>query len=185
MADYDDPTTPPPFDAPAPPEALRAVDALLGGEPGAVADPLVAELAAEREARLRLAADFANFRRRTTEEREREGSAADEAILLRFLDLADDLALALNAAPALILADPWTAGLRAIERKLAQILVSAGVDSFDSTGTPFDPTRHEAIARVPGQGQAEHTVVTEHRRGYLRDGRLLRAALVSVADEPD
>jgi molecular chaperone GrpE len=184
MPDQDDPRSSRPSDGDAPPEALRAVETLLGGE-ATPTDVLKAELDVERDARLRLAADFANYRRRVTEERERAVSAADEALLFRLLEVIDDLALALTAAPTLVLNDPWTSGLRAIERKLAAVLVASGVESFESTGEPFDPARHEAIARVPGVGQAPGTVVAEHRRGYLRDGRLLRAALVSVADDPD
>lgn len=183
MADYDDLPSTRPLETDAPPEAVRAIDTLLGG--AATPDPLKAELDAEREARLRLAADFANYRRRVTEERERAVSAADEALLGRLLELADDLSLALGAAPTLVLNDPWTGGLRAIERKLAQVLVASGVESFDSLGATFDPARHEAIARVPGEGTPVDTIVAEHRRGYLRDGRLLRAALVSVAADPD
>lgn len=183
MVDHDAPRSTRLTEGDAPPEALHAVDTLLGTV--VTPEPLKDELDAEREARLRLAADFANYRRRVTEERERAVSAADEALLGRLLELADDLALALDAAPTLVLNDPWIGGLRAIERKLAQILVAAGVESFDSLGAPFDPARHEAIARVAADGQPADTVVAEHRRGYLRDGRLLRAALVSVAADPD
>ena len=60
-----------------------------------------------------------------------------------------------------------------------------GVTSFTSVGQPFDPERHEAIARVPAQEQPEGTVVDETARGYLLNGRILRPAMVTVASSPD
>ena len=65
------------------------------------------------------------------------------------------------------------------------MLEKFGVTPFASVGQPFDPERHEAIARVPAQGQPEGTVVDETARGYLLNGRVLRPAMVTVASSPD
>ena len=56
---------------------------------------------------------------------------------------------------------------------------------FDSVGQPFDPTRHEAVARVHDREQPEMTVVKETARGYLLNGRVLRPAMVTVAMAPE
>jgi molecular chaperone GrpE len=52
-------------------------------------------------------------------------------------------------------------------------------------GMPFDPERHEAVARVPAGGRPEMTVVDETARGYLLNGRVLRPAMVTVAMNAD
>jgi molecular chaperone GrpE len=182
-----DDQTPHPLDAaPAPVEAQAAVDALLGKKaPEPSLNPLADELATLADAHRRLAADFANYRRRTEEEKAKASSDADDRLLLRLLELADDLERAIGATPDPIVADPWHEGIRAIERKLATLLATDGVQGFDSFGAPFNPTRHEAIARVAAGENAAGIIVAEHRRGYLRGERVLRPALVSVAGDPD
>jgi len=72
-----------------------------------------------------------------------------------------------------------------IQRELLRVLEKFGVTPFDSLGQPFDPERHEAIARVPAMGQREGTVVNETARGYMLNGRVLRPAMVTVATLPD
>jgi molecular chaperone GrpE len=72
-----------------------------------------------------------------------------------------------------------------IQRELLRVLEKFGVTPFDSMGQPFDPERHEAIARVPAAGQHEGTVVNETARGYMLNGRVLRPAMVTVATLPD
>ena len=72
-----------------------------------------------------------------------------------------------------------------IQRELLRVLEKFGVTSFTSVGTPFDPERHEAVARVPAAGQPEMTVVDETARGYLLNGRVLRPAMVTVAMSAD
>jgi molecular chaperone GrpE len=59
------------------------------------------------------------------------------------------------------------------------------VTRYSALGQPFDPQRHEAIARVVSADAAPDTVVAEIAPGYLLHGRVLRAAMVSVAAAPD
>ena len=141
----------------------------------------LAQREAEREAHRRTAADFANFRRRTTEERERDAGAAASDLLLRLLGVIDDLDRAFPEAPVEILNHPWYAGLTVIRRNLDALLEREGVTPIAALGRPFDPREHEAIARVSAPGVPADEVVAEHRRGYRLRNRLLRPALVSVA----
>ena len=60
-----------------------------------------------------------------------------------------------------------------------------GVTRYSALGQPFDPTRHEATARVIKTDQSPGTVVFEEAPGYLLHGRLLRPARVAVAAAPD
>ncbi len=127
-------------------------------------------------------AEFQNFRRRTTEERERDSGLAGEDLLRKVLTVADDFDLAIEARPDEIAGTPWFEGISAIDRKLRLLLESEGVSSIDATpGLPFDPREHDAIATAPDTGRPEGQIVEEIRRGYRLRDRVLRPALVAVA----
>ncbi len=149
-------------------------------------DPLAA-VRLERDEQIaahqRTAADFANFRRRTAEEREREAGLASESLLIKALGVADDMDRALLAVPANLTAEPWVEGVAAIHRKLLALLESEGVTPFESIGKEFDPREHEAIAQVPGSGKPAGEVIAEHRKGWRIRDRILRPAVVSVAND--
>jgi molecular chaperone GrpE len=127
-------------------------------------------------------AEFANYRRRTAEERERELGLAGEDLIRKVLAIADDFDLAIDHVPPDIAADPWASGVGAIDRKLRSLLESEGVSQIDaSPGRPFDPREHEAIAQVPAPGRRDGEIVEEVRRGYRLRDRVIRPALVAVA----
>jgi molecular chaperone GrpE len=130
-------------------------------------------------------AEFLNFKRRTSEDRQREFGLAAEDLIRKVLAVADDFDRAIEARPDAIAQDPWFDGISAIDRKLRQLLESEGVSPIDATpGTPFDPREHEAIATVPTTEQREGQVVEQVRRGYRLRDRVLRPALVAVAATP-
>jgi len=131
-------------------------------------------------------AEFANYKRRTGEERQAMLGLASEDLIRKVLALADDFDLAIEARPPAVASDPWVEGVVAIDRKLRALLESEGVSQIDaSPGTPFDPREHEAIANVPGTGRPEGEIVNEIRRGYRLRDRIVRPALVAVASEPE
>ncbi len=139
-------------------------------------------LAAEHLASLqRTAADFANFKRRTAEDRERELGLASESLLRKLLAIVDDFDRALDSMPQDLRGAGWADGIVAIDRKLRQLLESEGVTPIESVGKPFDPREHEAIANVPPPGVPEGEVVAEMQRGYRVRNRVLRPARVAVA----
>ena len=145
------------------------------------ADEYLAALQRER-------AEFSNYRRRTTEEREAMLGLAGEDLIRKVLAIADDFDLAIENRPADLAGSAWVEGVAAIDRKLRGLLDSEGVRPIDAeAGQPFDPREHEAIANVPGTGRAEGEIVDVVRRGYKLRDRILRPALVAVAaaSEPD
>lgn len=140
-----------------------------------LADEYLAGLQRER-------AEFVNFRRRTTEERERDLGLAGEALIRKVLALADDFDRAIDNRPAELADNPWAEGIGAIDRKLRQLLESEGVNAIEAApGTPFDPRTHEAILGVPGTTFPDGSIVEEVQRGYLLRDRVLRPSLVAVA----
>jgi molecular chaperone GrpE len=136
------------------------------------------ELANERERGLRLLAEFDNYRRRTRHEQTLAEQNGKREVLLALLEVMDDFDRALlhiGEAPGAV-AD----GLRLIRQRLSDVLHSNGVTAFDSEGELFDPTVHEAMIVIDGDGEQSGTVYTEHRRGYFINGELLRPARVAV-----
>jgi molecular chaperone GrpE len=165
----------------SPAKLLAEIETLKGeGEAAkAKADEYLAALQRER-------AEFANYRRRTAEEREAMLGLAGEDLIRKVLSVADDFDLAIDARPPTIADDPWVEGVTAIDRKLRALLESEGVRPIDAEpGRPFDPREHEAIATVPGTGRQEGEIVNEIRRGYRVRDRVVRPALVSVAEATD
>ncbi len=178
---------PPPAAGPAAAEADAAAMNGAGADPAEV-DRLVDELrTAQSESAEHLAllvrerAEFQNYRRRTTEEREREAGLAGDYLLRKVITIADDFDRAMEAMPSDLAGNPWTDGIGAIDRKLRVLLESEGVRPIEALGRPFDPREHEAVASLPGTGRPDGEVVAEAQRGYRIRDRILRPALVAVA----
>jgi molecular chaperone GrpE len=129
----------------------------------------------------RTAADFANFRRRTAEDRERDLGLASEGLLLKVVAIADDFDRALDAMPTELAGQGWIDGIALLDRKLRVLLESEGVKPIEAVGRQFDPREHEAIASLPGTGKPDGEVVAEMQRGYRVRDRILRPAMVAVA----
>ena len=132
-------------------------------------------------------AEFVNFKRRTAEQREATFGLAAESLIRKVLILADDFDRAIETRPEDAAADPWVEGIAAIDRKLRQLLESEGVSSIEaSPGVRFDPREHEAVANVPNTGRPDGEIVEELRRGYRLRDRVIRPAMVAVAEQdPD
>lgn len=145
---------------------------------------LEAELAEATAGRQRAAADYQNLRRRTEQERAELIVLAGETILRKLLPVVDDMDRAVALVPDVEspAAKAWVDGVVAIERKLRSLLASEGVTPIEALGKPLDPTRHEAITHVPTTTAPDGSVVQELQRGYELGGRVLRPALVAVAD---
>ena len=182
--------TPAPGTPPGPRTRAEERIAGLGAAPDLAAEVerLTSELArAEQEAAeartswQRTAADLANFRRRTEQEKAERLGLASDMLLLKVLAVADDFDLAIEHVPAEAQASPWVAGIAAIDRKLRALLESEGVTAMDTLGQPFDPREHEAVAHEDSTEVPDGTVLRELQRGYRVRDRVLRPALVAVA----
>lgn len=127
----------------------------------------------------RAAADLANYKRRVEQERADQQRLARAALVLSILPVHDDFARAVETLDGALAGDGWVQGVLAIQRKLAALLESMGVEEVPAAGQPFDPSRHEAVARAPGP---DNVCLDVAQRGYSLDGGLIRPALVVVGD---
>ena len=143
------------------------------------------ELEELRDRLLRALAEADNVRRRAQRDREEYAKYANESLLRDLIPVLDNLDRALEAARARGDATGVAEGVELIQRDFLKVLERAGVTRYSALGQPFDPTRHEAVARVVSREAAPDTVVGEQLPGYLLHGRVLRAALVAVAAAPD
>jgi molecular chaperone GrpE len=131
----------------------------------------------------RMAADFANYRKRNEAERTEFAKFAKADLITRLLDVLDGYDRALASVPEDLKGQPgnnWVEGMWLVERKLRQILEGEGLEPIDSLGKPFDPYIHEAVAHVESD-EPEGTITQEHQRAYRLHDRVIRPALVSVA----
>jgi molecular chaperone GrpE len=131
----------------------------------------------------RSAADFANYKRRTDEERATLGRFSTAALISRLLSVLDDFDRALEAVPPEA-HDAWIEGIKLVERKLRGVLESEGVTAIEALGQPFDPNLHEAVAHEPTADHPDNEVIGEVQRGYRLHDRVIRPSLVRVANNP-
>jgi molecular chaperone GrpE len=134
---------------------------------------------------LRALAEVENIKRRTQREREEYIRYANESLLRDVVPVLDNLDRALEAARGTGEVSGVVGGVELIQRELLKVLERAGVTRYSALGQPFDPTRHEAIARMVSTDAKPGTVIGETLPGYQLHNRVLRAALVSVAAAPD
>ncbi len=151
-------------------------DAPASGDPNIAR--LQEDLTTERERHLRLLAEFDNYRRRTKQERALAEETGKREVLFAVLDVKDDVDRALLHIRET--SDAVADGLRLIQQRFNNLLAAHGVTAFESEGQVFDPEIHEAMTMIDGDGEQSGTVYSEHRRGYLMNGKLLRPARVAV-----
>ncbi|MBU6428257.1 MAG: nucleotide exchange factor GrpE [Cyanobacteria bacterium REEB65] len=149
--------------------------------------PLVAELNAQKtdlERQLqRLAADFENFRRRAASEREELVSFAASRVLENFLPIHDNFERALAHSSSGDAASILH-GIELIYKQIQDFLARQGVAAMEPVGQIFDPNLHEAIGTMPTVEHPDQTVLAVAQKGYFLNGRVLRHAMVQVADNP-
>jgi molecular chaperone GrpE len=131
----------------------------------------------------RAAADFSNFRRRTEEERGTVSQFAAALLIGKLLAVLDDFDRALENVPE-DAHESWVDGVRLVERKLRNVLESEGVSPIEALGRPFDPNVHEAVVHEETTEYPDNEVIGELQRGYRLHDRVLRPALVKVANNP-
>lgn len=127
---------------------------------------------------LRMQADFDNFRRRNRQEREDLVSFATEGLLTKLLPVLDNFerAIAVEGDNPNMLA-----GIQMIHRQLVEVLASEGLEMMPTCGCEFDPNLHQAVLMEPSEEVADNHITAELQKGYLVKGKVIRPAMVKVA----
>jgi molecular chaperone GrpE len=129
----------------------------------------------------RLKAEFENFRKRTQRDQGAARASAASALVTRLLPVLDNFELAISSAEHSQDFEKMLKGVEMVSGELREVLRSEGVAEIAAEGEPFDPQRHEAVVAVEAEDVEPGTVVAVVRTGYELQGKVLRPAMVKVA----
>ena len=139
---------------------------------------LKGEIEAQKDAYQRVLAEYANYKRRTEQEKEAIGQFTTARLLEKMLPVLDNLERAVLAPEG----DGYKAGVELVLKQLRQTLGDLGVTEIPAQQQPFDPEVHNAVAREDAEGVEPDTVTQVRQKGYKLGDRVLRAAMVKVAN---
>jgi len=135
----------------------------------------------QRDKHLRLAAEYDNFRKRATRERQEAGWRAQAEMVRGLIDALDDLTRFAHVDPTSVDAATVVQGVDMVERKMLKSLAGHGLEVVDPLDHPFDPKVHEAVGTEPALSpEDDHLVGKVYQRGYVFNGQLPRPARVVV-----
>ena len=149
-------------------------------------DPLLADLEAlkdqaahQEDKYLRLAAEYDNYRRRTTKEKESIWNDAKADAASAFLPVYDNLERALKQETA---DEAYKKGVEMTMTQLRSVLEKLGITEIPALGQPFDPTLHNAVMHVEDESLGENTVAEVFQAGFKLGDKVIRFSMVKVAN---
>ena len=134
---------------------------------------------AERDAHLRVAAEFDNFRKRTIKEKEASYGNGKADAVAKILPIYDNLERALNQETA---DAAYKKGVELTMNELVRIFTSLGVEIFGNAGEPFDPNLHNAVMHIESEALGENTISQVFQKGFKIGDKVVRFAMVQVAN---
>ncbi|MCE2463534.1 MAG: nucleotide exchange factor GrpE [Dehalococcoidia bacterium] len=130
-------------------------------------------------------ADLINYQRRSEEERHEQQKNMSSRIILKLLPIMDDFSMAIGHAADSGAEGPWLEGMKLIQRKLHSFLESENVTKIETEDKEFDPFEHEAMAYQESDKHRNGQIITVVRDGYKLHDRVIRPALVILANAPE
>lgn len=173
--------------APPTDSQTSAAEGATGGSSAGAASPLElealrAEIEQWKDKCLRAKAEFANYQRRSSQERAEAVKYANAEFAKAFLHVADDLERALaHVETATADSDAIVSALKLIHDNLVKVFREHHVEPIDAAGMPFDPAYHHALMQRPSTEHPEPTVLEVLQKGYRLHERVLRPAQVIVS----
>ncbi|RMH00464.1 MAG: nucleotide exchange factor GrpE [Chloroflexi bacterium] len=140
------------------------------------------EAARNLEGWMRTQAEFANARKRLEKQRAEAYVNAAVELAAKLLPVIDDFERAFENVPPEIAENSWLEGMQLVLRKLQGVLENMNVTPIEAVGQPFDPLYHEALSQESSDEYESGTVVRELQKGYKLGDRVIRPALVVVAE---
>ncbi|MFL5784534.1 MAG: nucleotide exchange factor GrpE [Bacteriovoracaceae bacterium] len=132
-----------------------------------------------------LAAEMENARKRMERERENDLKYGNQKILENLIQVIDnfDRTLDMLKGDQDSKVQNIVTGLRMVEKQFVDTLGKYGLSQIESVGKDFDPNYHEALAQEYVEGKRPNEVIKEFQKGYVLNGRVVRAAKVVVASD--
>ena len=162
-------------------EKVETPEAAQEPEKAPEANPFEEKYNAEHDSYLRLAADYDNYRKRTAKEKEGIYANAKIDTIKGMLPVYDNLERGLAQFGAED-DDPHKKGLEMIFNQYKEALTRLGVTPIDCVGKEFDPERHNAVMHIEDESCGENTVVEVLQQGFMLGDKVLRFAIVKVAN---
>ena len=128
---------------------------------------------------LRLAAEYDNYRKRTAKEKEALWAQAKADTAVAFLPVYDNLERALKQETA---DEAYKKGVEMTMNQLKEVFSKLGITEIDALGKPFDPNLHNAIMHVEDESFGENTVAEVFQAGFMLGEKVIRFAMVKVAN---
>ncbi|MCY3714424.1 MAG: nucleotide exchange factor GrpE [Gemmatimonadetes bacterium] len=145
---------------------------------------LAEEVLRYKERLVRLAAEFDNYKKRTGREFTALVKNAGESLITELLPILDNIERALQAPQTSDETRSFAQGFEMIRQQFLEKMERAGMKEIAAEGTPFDPTRHEAVMAVENEEHPADTVINVVEKGYTLNEKVLRAAKVIVTRAP-
>ncbi|MBQ9149222.1 MAG: nucleotide exchange factor GrpE [Oscillospiraceae bacterium] len=142
-------------------------------------DPWEEKYNAERDAHLRVAAEFDNFRKRTVKEKEQSYGNGKADAVAKILPIYDNLERALNQPTE---DAAYKKGVEMTMTELVKILNGLGVEIFGEAGDAFDPNLHNAVMHVENEELGENVIAQVFQKGFKIGEKIVRFAMVQVAN---
>ena len=143
-------------------------------------EKLEKELAAAKEAHIRTLAEYDNYRKRSTREKEAAYGDSKADCLKELLGILDNFERALGTGETDI--DSYKKGVEMIYTSFCETLKKLGVESFGEKGENFDPNIHNGVMHVEDESLGENVIAQVFSKGYRLGDRILRPAMVQVAN---
>lgn len=137
------------------------------------------QLAEEKDKYLRVAAEYDNFRKRSVSEKLNAAADAQIKVITEILSVIDNFERAMDAECT---DENYKKGVEMIFKQYVGILEKLGVTEIAALGEQFDPNVHHAVNQVEDESFGENTVCQVFQKGYMLDGKVIRCAMVSVAN---
>ena len=134
---------------------------------------------AERDAHLRVAAEFDNFRKRTVKEKEASYGNGKADAVAKMLPIYDNLERALNQETS---DAAYKKGVEMTMNELVKIFTSLGVEIFGNPGDEFDPNLHNAVMHIDSEELGENVIAQVFQKGFKVGEKIVRFAMVQVAN---
>jgi molecular chaperone GrpE len=129
-------------------------------------------------------ADLENLKKRCDRQIEDARKYGNERLIINLLDVVDELELAVRSGKSTNSKDVLVQGVEMTLKKLRNVLEKEGVSPIECVGQPFDPSKHDAVAKIEKDDAKECTILEEIRRGYTMREKVIRPSAVKVVVKP-
>ena len=145
-----------------------------------VEEKLVAELAAQKEVYLRLAAEYDNYRKRTAKERDDAFTNAKVSVFSELIPVLDNFDRAMSAEESELAS--FKKGVEMTHTQLKSVFEKFGVSEFGEAGEVFDPNFHNAVMHIDDDTLSANGITEVFQKGYKTGDKILRPAMVKGAN---